>query len=173
MNSSPPTTLRSPREMRTMSLNLSWVIDRKLAGSRGPRSREDLLTLKEQGLRALVRLVEPNETWVTGKDVNQAGLEDYNEPVPDFAAPTQAQIDRVIAFIGSHLERDIPVGVSCNAGIGRTGVILACYLVHKGLTAKEALELVMQKRGRAPEMREQIKAVEEYWLRHMKHKPPN
>ncbi len=173
MNSSPPTMLRSPREMRIVSLNLSWVVDRKLAGSRGPRSKEDLMTLREQGLRTLVRLVEPNEAWVTGRDVNQAGLEDYNEPVPDFAAPTQAQIDRIIAFIDSHLEHDTPVGVSCNAGIGRTGVILACYLVHKGLTAKEALELVVEKRGRAPEIREQFKAVEEYWLRYMKFKPPN
>jgi atypical dual specificity phosphatase len=154
--------------MRAMSLNLNWVIDGKLAGSRGPRSSEDLKALKEQGVRALVRLVEPDETWVTRKDVNDVGLEDYNEPVPDFAAPTQAQIDKTITYIDSHLERRIPVGVSCNAGIGRTGVILACYLIHKGLTAKEALELVTRKRGRGPEMHEQIQAVEEYWLRHMK-----
>jgi atypical dual specificity phosphatase len=148
-----------------MSLNFSWVIDNKLAGSRGPRSKSDLTTLKRQDVGALVRLVEPYEAWVTSKDVNGAGLEDYNEPVPDFHAPTQAQIDKIIAYIDAHIERGISVGVSCNAGIGRSGVILACYLVHKGLTAKDAFELVRKKRGRGPEVPEQIQTVETYWFR--------
>ena len=148
-----------------MSLNFSWVIDDKLAGSRGPRSKQDLISLKEQGVGALVRLVESDEAWVTTKDISETGLEDYNEPVLDFTAPTQAQIDKIIAYIDSHLERRVPVGVSCNAGIGRSGVILACYLVHTGLTPKEALELVRGKRGRGPEIPEQIAAIQYYWLR--------
>lgn len=146
-------------------LNFSWIIDNRLAGSRGPRSRSELIALKQQGLGALVRLVEPYESWVTSKEIDGVGLEDYNEPVPDFHAPTQVQIDKIITYIDSHIESGIPVGVSCNAGIGRSGVILACYLVHKGLTPKDALELVRRKRGRGPEVPEQIIAVEEYWLR--------
>jgi atypical dual specificity phosphatase len=148
-----------------MIMNFSWVVDNKLAGSRGPRSKSDLVALKQQGVGALVRLVEPYEAWVTSKEVNEAGLEDYNEPVPDFHAPTQAQIDKIITYIDAHVENGIPVGVSCNAGIARSGVILACYLVHKGLTPKDALELIRKKRGRGPEVPEQIIAVEEYWLR--------
>jgi len=148
-----------------MRLNFSWLIQNKLAGSRGPRSRSDLIALKQQGLGALVRLVEPYEAWVTSKEVSEVGLEDYNEPVPDFNAPTQEQIDKIITYIDIHLENGIPVGVSCNAGIGRSGVILACYLVHKGLTPKEALELVRKKRGRGPEVPQQIEAIEEYWVR--------
>jgi atypical dual specificity phosphatase len=148
-----------------MSLNFSWVIDDKLAGSRGPRSIQDLISLKQQGVGALVRLVESDEAWVTTRDAREAGLEDYNEPVPDSTAPTQAQIDKIIAHIDSRLEHAIPVGISCNAGIGRSGVILACYLVHIGLTAKEAIELVRRKRGRGPEVPEQIAAIQDYWLR--------
>jgi atypical dual specificity phosphatase len=148
-----------------MSTNFSWVIDNKLAGSRGPRSKSDLTALKREGVGALVRLVEPYEAWVTSNDVNGAGLEDYNEPVPDFHAPTQAQIEKIIVYIDAHVERGIPVDVSCNAGIGRSGVVLACYLVHKGLNAKDALELVRRKRGRGPEVPEQIETVETYWSR--------
>jgi atypical dual specificity phosphatase len=148
-----------------MIMNFSWAVDNKLAGSRGPRSKSDLVALKQRGVGALVRLVESYEAWVTSKEVNEAGLEDYNEPVPDFHAPTQAQIDKIITYIDSHIENGIPVGVSCNAGIGRSGVVLACYLVHKGLTPKDALELTRKKRGRGPEVPEQIIAVEEYWLR--------
>lgn len=148
-----------------MIMNFSWVVDNKLAGSRGPRSKSDLITLKEQGVGALVRLVEPYEAWVTSKEINEVGLQDYNEPVPDFHAPTQAQIDKIITYIDSHIENGIAVGVSCNAGIGRSGVILACYLVRKGLSPKDALELVRKKRGRGPEVPEQIIAVEDYWFR--------
>jgi atypical dual specificity phosphatase len=148
-----------------MIMNFSWVVDNKLAGSGGPRSKSDLVALKQRGVGALVRLVESYEAWVTSKEVNEAGLEEYNEPVPDFHAPTQAQIDKIITYIDSHIENGIPVGVSCNAGIGRSGVVLACYLVHRGLTPKDALELIRKKRGRGPEVPEQIIAVEEYWLR--------
>jgi atypical dual specificity phosphatase len=148
-----------------MIMNFSWVVDNKLAGSRGPRSKSDLIALKQQGVGALVRLVEPYETWVTTKEVDEAGLEDYNEPVPDFHAPSRTQIDKVITYIDSHIENGIPVGVSCNAGIGRSGVILACYLVKKGLSPKDALELVRKKRGRGPEVPEQIMAIQDYWLR--------
>lgn len=148
-----------------MIMNFSWVVDNKLAGSRGPRSKSDLISLKQRGIGALVRLVEPHEAWVTSKEVMEVGLQDYNEPVPDFHAPTQAQIDRIIAYIDSHVENGIPVGVSCNAGIGRSGVVLACYLVRKGLNPQDALELIRKKRGRGPEVPEQIIAVEEYWLR--------
>jgi len=148
-----------------MIMDFSWVVNNKLAGSRGPRSKSDLVALKQQGVGALVRLVEPYEAWVTSKEVNEAGLEEYNEPVPDSHAPTQAQIDKIITYIDAHVENGIPVGVSCNAGIGRSGVILTCYLVRKGLTPKEALELIRKKRGRGPEVPEQIISIEEYWLR--------
>jgi len=123
------------------------------------------MSLRIHGVGALVRLVESDEAFVTAKDVNDAGLEDYNEPVRDFRAPTQEQIDKIIKYIDSHLERGVPVGVSCNAGIGRTGVILACYLVHKGFTAKDAIELVRKKRDRIPEVQEQAEAIKDYWLR--------
>ena len=148
-----------------MSFNFSWVIDNKLGGSRGPRSKSDLIRLKQEGVLALVRLVEAHEAQVTTDEINEVGLEDYNEPVRDFTAPTQAQIDKIIAHIDSRLGSGLPVGVSCNAGIGRSGIVLACYLVHKGLTANQAIELVRKKRARGPEVPEQIAAVKDYWLR--------
>lgn len=148
-----------------MNLNFSWVIDGKLGGSRSPRSKSDLISLKKQGVGALVRLVETHESQVTPDEIREVGLEDYNEPVRDSRAPTQDQIDKIVGYIDSLISGDVPVGVSCNAGIGRSGVILACYLIHKGLTAEGALELVRRRRGRGPEVPEQIAAVESYWLR--------
>lgn len=152
-------------EKSLMDLNFSWVIEDEVAGSRGPRSKSDLISLKKQGIGALVRLVEADEAYITADDVRETGLEDYNEPVPDFHAPTDAQIDKIIEYIDTHVQAGVPVDVSCYAGIGRSGVVLACYLVHRGYSAKDALELVRRRRGRGPEVSVQIEAVEAYWRR--------
>ena len=38
------------------------------------------------------------------------------------------------------------VAVSCGAGCGRTGTILACYLISSGYSADAALELLLSRR---------------------------
>jgi len=115
-------------------MNFSWVIPHELAGSMGPLHQEELLYLKEKGIGAIVRL---EQRTISGEG---AGLVDMAEYVPDSQAPTVGQIDRIIAFIGEQIGNDVPVVVCCRAGMGRTGTILACYLVHTGHGAREALD---------------------------------
>jgi len=146
-------------------LNFSWVIEGKLGGSRGPRSKADLAMLKRKGVGALVRLVEPDEAFITPSDVHEAGLEDFCMPIHDFTTPTQLLIDHTIEYITSCLKRGVAVDVSCNAGIGRTGVILACYLMHQGYSMKEALKLIRKKRRVGPLVQDQNLAIEAYWSR--------
>ena len=107
-------------------MNFSWVIPDKLAGSMGPVNREQLLYLKEQGVGAVLRM-EPHTVSAA-----EAGMVDMAEYVVDFAAPTLDQVDRMISFIGVQLAGSVRVAVSCRAGVGRTGTVLACYLVHTG-----------------------------------------
>ena len=117
-------------------MNFSWVIPGELAGSMGPLLEEELHYLKEKGIGALVRL---EQRTISGEG---AGLVDLAEYVPDFQATTMDQIDRIIAFISEQIEKDTPVVVSCKAGLGRTGTVLTCYLVHTGYSARDALERV-------------------------------
>jgi atypical dual specificity phosphatase len=62
--------------------------------------------------------------------------------VRDFTAPTLAQLERGIAAIEQAIANGRKVAVQCGAGLGRTGTLLACYLVNQGLGPDEALARV-------------------------------
>jgi atypical dual specificity phosphatase len=137
-------------------MNFSWIIDGKLAGSMGPVNRQQLLHLKDQGVGAVIRM---EHRTVSAEEV---GLVDMAELVADFAPPTLDQIDRMIAFIDSQIAASAPVAVSCRAGIGRTGTVLACYLVHTGREAGEAIAEVRRLRPRSIEVPGQVETVYRY-----------
>ncbi len=102
---------------------------------------------------------------VSPKEIKRAGLDDLHEPVLDFTAPSQEQLKRMVDFILESVWHGKPVGVSCSAGIGRTGTVLACYLAKRNLTAKGLILKVRGKRPGSVETDEQIEAVEKF-LRH-------
>lgn len=143
-------------------LNLSWVIDEKLAGHQAPSSEQDLMWLKEQGILALVRMAEKDRARVNRVQIERLGLSDCHEPVTDFTAPKQAQIDTMITFITKSLSEGSPVGVSCGAGLGRTGTILACYLVSSCLSSETAINEVRAKRPGSIETKEQEESIRIY-----------
>ena len=121
-------------------MNFSWVIPLQLAGSMGPVLDGELLYLRRRGVKPIVRL---ERSTVSGE---QSGLIDMAEYVPDFQAPSLHQIDRIVPFIRRQIENDSSVVVSCRAGQGRTGTVLACYLMHEGYSAEGALESVRRLR---------------------------
>jgi len=143
-------------------LNFGWLIDREIAGHSAPISDDDLDYLKSKGMTALVRMSENHKAQVTPAQIERAGFTDFHEPVSDFTAPKQDQVDRMIAFVTESVAEGKAVGVSCGAGIGRTGSVLACYLVSKCYTAEQAMEEVRHKRGADIETEDQKEAVRSY-----------
>ncbi|MBI2859859.1 MAG: dual specificity protein phosphatase family protein [Chloroflexi bacterium] len=115
------------------SLTFSWLIEGRLVGHRGPSSEQDLLRLQERGILALVRMATINdEAKISSAEVERLGMSDCHEPVADFNPSKQSQIDRMVGVIVKALSEARPVGISCGAGLGRTGTTLACYLVRQG-----------------------------------------
>lgn len=118
-----------------------WVIDGQLAGcsrpgGHGPTIAEDLAILHKHGIHSVLTLTE---TPVLAHELEAAGLESLHLPVDDFYAPTTQQMLQALAFIDSSLAENMPVAVHCLAGQGRTGTILAAWLLRSGLSADDAI----------------------------------
>jgi len=137
----------------------SWIDKPLLAGLARPGSVDDLAWMREQGIEMLISLTEdpPRRAWI-----NEAGLFLIHIPVEDLTAPTQPQLDQSIAAIRKAHERNWGVGVHCGAGLGRTGTILACYLVTQGMSAKNAIARVRRLRHGSIENEEQERAVVQF-----------
>lgn len=125
--------------------NFRWQIPRKLAGMARPAlggtddAGDDIAWLHAEGVSAIVSLTDsPMPKYVCRK----YGMEVLHEPVPDGSPPAFEQIDRIVRFIDAMNAACKGVAVHCEAGHGRTGTALACYLVKSGLATDEAISRV-------------------------------
>jgi atypical dual specificity phosphatase len=140
-----------------------WILPGRVAGSGRPGRygalEEDLAFLHGQGVQVIISLLE---STLNLEDYLRGGFEPHHYPVEDFTAPTLQQVADVCALTEEALSRGKKVLVHCNAGIGRTGTILACFLVHQGAEPDEAVKEVRHRRPMSLETREQVEMVHTY-----------
>jgi atypical dual specificity phosphatase len=146
-----------------MLRNFSFVVEDEIAGCAHPdyagECDEALAELREAGISALVSL---DECGVPLFEIADHDLHYLHLAIPDFGTPTLEQLQEFLAFVERERGEGRRVAVHCGAGYGRTGTMLACYLVSKGEEADKAISRVRRQRPGSIETPEQEEFIRSF-----------
>lgn len=152
-------TADTPRFLR----NFSFVEPGVLAGCAHPMHGGDLRgalgELERQGVRAVVSL---DEDGLPAQVLAEANVAYRHIPINDFEPPSIAQVQSFVEFVNAQQQLGHATVAHCYAGVGRTGTMLACYLVSQGADPKAAIRAVRHLRPGSIETDEQEQLVAEY-----------
>jgi atypical dual specificity phosphatase len=149
--------------------NFSWIIRSRLAGSGIPMSKSQLDWVVKSGIKVIVTVREvPLPTkWLEYIRANSVSY--LHLKVEDYGAPTLDELDATEEYIRRQIADGKSVMVHCAAGKGRTGTILASYLLKEDpdLTSYQAIKKIRKLRPGSvqSETQEQAIAMYERYLR--------
>lgn len=153
--------------------DLWWVIDGELAGMPMPlvaferryqmggpldAFSDDLPELHRAGIRAVVSLLNlPSDARIFAA----AGFRFACFPLANNAAPSTEQAVKCGKFIDACRAERLPIAVHCEAGLGRTGTMLAAYLILQGSSFEKAIRQVRARQPAAIESKAQLQFLHE------------
>ena len=143
----------------SMPRSFTWILQGQLGAMARPAAVDDLVWLRNQRVQLLITLTEepPPRNWI-----EESGLLLFHVPIEDMEPPSQEQLDRCVSAIARAIAQQMGVVVHCGAGLGRTGTVLAAYLVSKGMSPAEALARIRRLRPGSIETEAQGDAVAEF-----------
>ncbi len=128
----------------------------------GPRAdaRQRLTALLDAGVTTIVDLTEPGEQpgylplLAELAEARSIDVTHRRHALVDFAVPSDEVLAEIHSTIADALAADHTVYVHCKAGLGRTGTVVATYLMRtRGLPGEAAIAEVAQLRADVPDRR--------------------
>jgi protein-tyrosine phosphatase len=116
-----------------MTYATTWITA-QLAVGYAPMSYEELDSIKDQGIVAIVNLC--GEFSDLHEIEKQSGFEVYFLPIPDECAPDMEQMEEALEWLDEALYLKKKVLIHCRHGHGRTGTFISAYLLRRGLALK-------------------------------------
>eukprot|EP00090_Calanus_glacialis_P038239 TRINITY_DN66824_c0_g1_i1.p1 TRINITY_DN66824_c0_g1~~TRINITY_DN66824_c0_g1_i1.p1 ORF type:complete len:207 (-),score=63.06 TRINITY_DN66824_c0_g1_i1:486-1043(-) len=139
--------------------NFSWVVPGKVAGCACPSSERELVCLVGLGVTHLVTLSMDTPPPAAIRGIR--GLRSTVIPIKEFRGPRVDELIKFNELVSKELGDRGQVAVHCRMGRGRTGTVLAAYMMAQdGLSALEAIRRVRGARPGSVETRDQEAALE-------------
>lgn len=97
------------------------------------------------------------------EDLMPHGISYYEFPWPDMTAPQQDVVLRSVQVMDYHIKNKGKVLVHCHAGLGRTGLMIACYYVYsQHIPSAQAIALVRRNRPGAIQTTKQAEFINDF-----------
>ncbi len=130
-----------------------WVIDGKLAGGAYPYSGSSAAgvamlenAVRIGGVSVFLDLTEAGSTAVSdghlapyGDHLERLGAEMVRYPYRDMDIPTERMMTDILDTIDEKVDAGEVVYVHCWGGLGRTGTVVACWLLRHGAADHETV----------------------------------
>ncbi|XP_035995123.1 protein tyrosine phosphatase domain-containing protein 1 [Fundulus heteroclitus] len=169
----------SEEQQAIKGLYSSWVTDHLLAMSRPSTEIIQKYNVIDQfirnGIRTVINLQLPGEHASCGKPLEpesgfsyrpevfmENNIYFYNFGWSDYGVSNLSTILDMVKVMAFALQEG-KVAVHCHAGLGRTGVLLACFLTYTTrMTANQAILYVRAKRPNSIQTRGQLRCIREF-----------